>query len=266
MLIGFLVYAVIYGGLSSGPEVVLKSITQPFSSVANNVTDWVENQIDMLINADKYKEENELLKKQLSDMYGQVKDVDDLREENDQLRKIIDIKQDNKDFKLAPPCNIILRNASDVFKGFTVDRGLNDGIKIGDPVLTDIGLVGTVTDVTPAFSEVTTILSTGVHIGVTTVSGNIGGIIENNLIQAEDQKCLMSYIEKNSGIKVGDVVMTSGGSVFPAGIIVGEIVEIYDDSNGLSLHAVIKPSVDLTGITDCFVITSFYGQGVALEE
>ncbi|MCL2087516.1 MAG: rod shape-determining protein MreC [Oscillospiraceae bacterium] len=265
LLVGFLSYALIYGGASSIPEILLKSIVHPFSSAANSVSAWVEGRIDALVNADKYKAENEQLKIQLSQMLRQIKDVDDLQKENEQLKKIIDIKEDNEDFKIAPPGNIILRNAADVFKGFTIDRGTADGIKIGDPVVSDIGLIGVVRNVTPAFSEVMTILSTEVNIGVMSLSGSVVGIIENTLSVAADQKCLMSYIEMNSDIKVGDIMITSGGSVYPPGIIVGEVVEIFTDDNGLSLNAVIEPAVNLSALTEGFVIISFKGQGAVLE-
>jgi len=75
----------------------------------------------------------------------------------------------------------------------------------------------------------------------------------------------MSYIEMNSDIKVGDIMITSGGSVYPPGIIVGEVVEIFTDDNGLSLNAVIEPAVNLSALTEGFVIISFKGQGAVLE-
>ncbi len=72
----------------------------------------------------------------------------------------------------------------------------------------------------------------------------------------------MSYISKDSGIKVGEIVKSSAGVIFPGDLLIGRIKEIYDDENGLSVHSVIEPAVDVFSITDCVVITSFKGQGV----
>ena len=71
----------------------------------------------------------------------------------------------------------------------------------------------------------------------------------------------MSYINKNSSIVTGEPVLTSGGSVFPADMLIGTVKELYSDSNGLTLHAVIEPSEDVFSVTDVFVVTSFEGQG-----
>ena len=71
----------------------------------------------------------------------------------------------------------------------------------------------------------------------------------------------MSYISKNAIINEGEAILTSGGSVFPADIMIGTVKEIYADSNGLTLHAIIEPSEDILSVTDVFVITSFDGQG-----
>lgn len=50
--------------------------------------------------------------------------------------------------------------------------------------------------------------------------------------------------------------------LFPGNLLIGTVEKVYDDENGLSVHAVIKPAVDVRTITDCVVITDFKGQGV----
>ena len=52
------------------------------------------------------------------------------------------------------------------------------------------------------------------------------------------------------------------GVVFPGNLLIGTVSKVYDDENGLSVHAVIKPAVDVRTVTDCVVITDFKGQGV----
>ena len=47
--------------------------------------------------------------------------------------------------------------------------------------------------------------------------------------------------------------------------MVGTVVEIIDDANGLSKHAVVKPAVDVFSVTSVFVITDFDGKGVPFE-
>lgn len=265
LLFGLMIYAAVSAGVSTIPETFLKTITQPFVTAATSISSWVEDTLDKLVNADKYKRENEVLRRQLTEMYTQTMDKEEVDKENSRLKEMLNIAEERKDFEWSPPCSIIARSAVSVNGNFTINRGTNDGIKLYDPVFNEIGLVGIITKTAPTFSIVETILSTDIYIGVRTVENHVVGIIENDLKYTTERLCLMSYIEKGSRIKAGDMVVTAGGSTYPEGLILGQIKEIYNDDNGLSLHAVIEPAVDIFMITDVFVLTGFDGQGKSIE-
>ncbi len=261
LVFGFMIYAAIEGGNIIFPKSILETITQPFSNAATSISDWVEDALDTLVNAQKYKSENTELREKLNEMYEQIRDKEKTDEENARLREMLDIEARNPDYEWSAPCSVIARNANDIYGGFTIDKGTKDGIELRDPVFTTIGLVGMITEVSDHYSVVTTILSDRVTIGAITADNDVVGIIENNAFYSADGYCHMSYIVKNSHIDIGEAVLTSGGSVFPADMMVGTIKEIYSDANGLTLHAVIEPSEDIFSVTDVFVVTSFDGQG-----
>lgn len=265
LLLGLMIYAGVAAGASTVPEAILTTVTSPFVKLSTMITDWAENTVDKFVNADKYQQENEILRQQLSDMYKQIMDKDATDTENAQLREMLKIAQENKDFEWSAPCSVIARNANDLFGGFTIDRGSNDGIALYDPVFTNIGMVGMITEIAPTYAKVTTILSTEIEIGVTTSVDHTIGIIENDIKYSADEKCLMSYVSVDSPLKKGDVVVTSGGVVFPSGLIVGVVEEVYNDDNGLSVHAVITPAEDIFAITSVYVVTGFEGQGISTD-
>lgn len=262
LIFGILIYAAVSEGASTFPESVLNTITKPFIQLSTNISNWVEDSLDKFVNADKYKKENDELRSQLSIMYKEIMDKDKTDAENDQLKEMLKIKEEHEDFTYSPPCNIIAKNSNDIFGGFTIDRGSDDGIKLHDPVMTSEGLVGMISEIAPNYAKVTTILSSDINIGVYTSKEQVVGVIENNVKYADQDLSLMSYIDKESKISVGDMVVTSGGVVFPSMLLVGTVKEIYDDDNGLSVHAVIEPVVDVRSITSVTVITSFKGQGI----
>lgn len=261
LVFGFMVYAAVEGGNVIFPQSVLEIVTQPFSKTAASISDWVENTLDTFVNAQKYKEENIMLREKLNEMYSQIRDKEKTDEENAQLREMMDIAQRNPDYEWSAPCSVIARNANDVYGGFTINKGKNSGIELHDPVFTSIGLVGVITEVSDSYSVVTTILSTEVTVGAITAESDAVGIIENDVEYSINGYCLMSYINKNSELQIGEVVLTSGGSVFPSDLMIGTIKEIYNDSNGLTMHAVIEPSENIFNVTDVFVVTGFEGQG-----
>ena len=262
VVLGVVIYAAVSGGFSTVPETVISTITKPFVIASNAVSQWVEDTIDKFTNADRYKTENEELRNKLNEQYKQIIDLENVKNENDQLKQILKIKEENADFEFSPPCNIIARNTNDAYAGFTIDRGSDDGISLYDPVMTSNGLIGMVCEIAPNYAKVATILSDEINVGVMTFDSKVTGILDNDIKNANEGNCLMSYITKDSGIKDGEIVKSVAGVVFPGNLLVGTISKVYDDENGLSVHAVIKPAVDVRTVTDCVVITSFKGQGV----
>ena len=71
----------------------------------------------------------------------------------------------------------------------------------------------------------------------------------------------MTYIAPTVDIKVGDRIFTSGnGSIYPAGLLLGEVIEISADETTRTLSATIKPSVDFSdvnSINNLMVITGY---------
>lgn len=260
-LLGFLIYVAISAGASSLPKKFLETVSYPFVSLSTTVSDWMEDTIDKFVNADKYKQENELLKEQLADIYNNVMEKEELQKENEQLKDMLEISRENKDFKWSPPCSVTSRNAGDISGGFTINRGTNDGISLYDPVFTKTGLVGIVSEVSGGYSIVSTILSDNINIGVSGADSKALGIIENNLDSAYTGHCVMNYTNRDSGIEKGEIIVTSGSSFFPKGLLLGTVSEIVNDSNGLSVHVLIEPYVDVFSVSDVFVLTDFEGKG-----
>ena len=177
LVFGFMIYAAIAGNNVIFPRSILETVTQPFVSAGTYISDWAENTIDTIVNADKYKKENEELRLLLTEMYGQILDKNRTDEENEKLRSILGIAEENPDYEFSAPCQVIARNANDIYGGFTIDKGSSDGIKLYDPVITSIGLVGVVTELSAHYCTISTIISPDISIGVMTADKNIVGII-----------------------------------------------------------------------------------------
>ena len=261
LLLGFLIYVAIAAGASSLPKAFLETVSSPFVSLSTTVSDWMESTIDKFVNADKYKQENELLKEQLAEFYGSVLEKEELEKENSQLKDMLEISENNKDFKWSPPCSVTARNSADISGGFTINRGTNDGISLYDPVFTKTGLVGIISEVSGNYAIVSTVLSDDINIGVRGADSHALGIIENDLDSAYTGHCVMNYTGKNSGIEKDEIIVTSGSSFFPKDVLLGTVTDIINDSNGLSVHVQIKPFVDVFTVSDVFVLIDFDGKG-----
>ena len=260
LLAGFMIYAAA-SNAASLPELALRTITNPFARLSTTISSFVTSNVDKIVNADKYKSENEELRRLISDLRTQIVDIDELMTDNRLLREMLEISENNPDFEWPSNiCTISSWNASDVFLGFTINRGSNDGISLQDLVMTNVGVVGIITSVAPNYAGVSTILAPETEIGVLTSQGSVQGILQNDIIYAKDGLCRVSYIKGDAEISVGDLIITMGTGTYPPGQIIGEVVKIYNDPNGMSKHALIKPSVELLKLTNVFVITNFEGR------
>ncbi len=267
LLLGLMTYVAVAAGTQTLPEQIINTVTYPFVTAANAVSNGVNGFIDKLVNADSYKSQNDELRELVTQMYERTAEYEELQKENEQLREMLNLNQKHEDFKFSEPCSIIARNANDIYGGFTMNHGSSSGISLNDPVITSVGLIGRVTDIAPNYARVSTILSPQVNVGVYTQRTKTTGVLENNTATAEQELCLMSNILKDADITTGDVIVTSGQSgLFPEGIIVGTVKEVYDDPNGLSKHALIEPAEDCFKITSVYAVVDFDGKGLSFDD
>ena len=242
---------------------IFKPIRQLTSSISNKLT----GNIDVLANANDYRDENEELKKQISELYGELADYEDTKRELEELQKFIGIKEEHEDYSLSPPCTIIGRVTNDPFGSFIIDRGSKDDISLYDPVVTAEGLVGVITEIAPGYSTVRTLLSPELSVGGISIKSLDTGVVQGSIAHLKDGLCKMTYIDKTHDIKFGDVIVASGKSgLFPQGYLIGTVTETGREESGLSAYAIIKPFVDPESLTSVMVITDFDGQGEEYED
>lgn len=267
LLLGLMTYVAVAAGTQTLPEQIINTVTYPFVTAANAISNGVNGFIDKLVNADTYKSQNDELRELVTQMYERTADYEELQKENEQLREMLNLSKKHEDFKFSEPCSIVARNANDIYGGFTINHGSTSGISLNDPIITSVGLIGRVTDIAPNYARVSTILSPQVNVGVYTQRTKTTGVLESNTATAEQGLCLMSNILKDADINPGDVIVTSGQSgLFPEGLIVGTVKEVYDDPNGLSKHALIEPAEDSFKITSVYAVVDFDGKGLSFDD
>ena len=214
---------------------------------------------------DELLEENSELRDEINDLVSQVINYDDLKKENEILRKYYGIKDDNPDYKIAV-ANVIRRDPNDDFYGFTIDKGSRDKISVNDPVITDNGLVGWISEVNVTTSKVTTLLSPDAKVGAMDQKSRDSGIATGSISLSDDGLLELAVISADNKIKPGDIVITTGvGGVCPPDIVIGKVTKLDYDEYDTTPYAVIKPYEDLKSVGDVVVITSFEGQGVVEE-
>ena len=243
-----------------------------FSGAVNTVTKGLSTLTAGAASSDKSKEElekeNEQLKKENAELREQLVDYLDAKEENAKLiidgkevTKYYELKKENPSYDILP-AGVLRRDANDDFYSFTLDKGSTDNVEKNDPVITENGLIGWVSDVELTTCRVRTILSPDTKASAIDKKTSDNGIISGNAEYCDDNLTCLTKIAENNKIKVGDIVVTSGtGGVYPKNLIIGKVKELKFNSYDTTRYAVVEPYEDIRTVTSAAIITDFDGKG-----
>ncbi len=250
----------IIGSSFSPQNSALGSITSSvegfFQDISNSLSDFFSKfgaNNEMML-------ENSSLKAQVNELTSDLVGYEEAKQKNEMYQKYYGIKELHPDYVMEPAM-LISRNADDPYGSFNINKGSLQGVSLYDPVITDAGLVGYVSEVNSSFSKVTTIIDTAISLGGIDRRTRDAGVISGDLSLAEKGKTRLSNLLRSSGVATGDYIVTSGGGVFPEGILIGTVDSVHNEKYTTALYAVVSPVVDFNEIRDVMVLTYFTGQG-----
>jgi len=150
--------------------------------------------------------------------------------------------------------DVIAHEQSGIARHIIINRGTRDGIGIGMPVATDLGLVGRVVHVSANAAQVQLIndenSSVSSRLQTTRAEGSIIGQASGVL--------RMTFIDLDEDIIQSDLVITSGlGGNFPPDIVVGQVTSIRQFEFELFQEAEVRSLIDFDVLEFVLVITSF---------
>ncbi|MER2064015.1 MAG: rod shape-determining protein MreC [Alkalibacterium sp.] len=196
-------------------------------------------------------EENQRLKVEIDRIYERQAELNTLKDENSRLEEELELKQSLTDFRTISG-TVISRNPDNWVDQIIVDRGSQDGVEVGMPVMSGNGLIGRISETNPTSAKV--VLLTNIEHTSNQVSSEI--VMEDETVYGiisdfneNTNQLLMSQITSTVEISEGDLVSTSGlGGSIPRGLVIGEVEEVSMDSHGLAQQVYVKPSADFNNI------------------
>ena len=136
----------------------------------------------------------------------------------------------------------------------TIDRGSKDGVEKDMGVACGNGVVGVVYLVSDHYSIVMPVLNYHSRISCAIRRRGYFGYLkwqggDANIAYVED-------VPRHAKFKRGDWVETSGySSIFPPGVLVGKIIEVYNSRDGLSYRLKVQLTTDFGNVRDVCVIS-----------
>ncbi len=267
LLTGIMLYSIRSGSHTDRLSQVLQAVTSPFRRAASAIHGEVNERLDTYYEAKAYREENARLREQNAILNQQLIGYDDAIHERDALRDQLAIKEKHEDFVLSEPCKVLMPLTNDLTGGFQIDMGEEDGLTLNAPVICSAGLVGVITELSPHYATVTTILSPELSVGAVVLETGDSGIIEGDLKYAADGQVKMIYLDEDSTVKPHDLVITAGTSgLFPYGLPIGNVTETGIETTSLAQYAVVQPTAALSELDTVTVLLDFKGKGESVGE
>ncbi len=132
---------------------------------------------------------------------------------------------------------VIIHDPLEYFSQVTIIKGKEENINVGDLVVNEQGLVGTIGKVNSHTSIVELLPNKNTHIAV-----HIGDV--DALLESINGNLMIKNITRDDNIKVGSDIITSNYSLLDAGLLVGKVKEIHETNQNLSYEILVEPSVD----------------------
>lgn len=199
----------------------------------------------------------------------EVIQLDDLLEENNQLRRALQY-QEKSPLRLVA-ARLLSRKPSQWYNTIVIDKGARSGVVVDAPVIVPLGeeagLVGKVTEVIGPDSAVVLLLTDEMcQVSARLENSQDQGILSGQRGLLRSQPSLkLRYLSKEVVAKPGTKVFSSGvGELFPANLYLGEIMTL--EIGAIDAEAIVRPAVDFDHFDDFFVILPVPNEAVATPE
>ena len=200
--------------------------THPLQQAAHAPVDYLKDAGSYFSSIARFQDENARLKRAQLNGAETLLRTRQLEAENERLRKLLDVKgRQQANGRVAQ----ILYAARDPFsRRVIVDKGQQDKIVAGQPVVDDAGVVGQVTRVFPFVSEITLITDKDQAVPVQIVRNGLRSVV----FGLGNGQLELRFMPANADVQKGDLLVTSGlDGIFLPGFPVAKVVQIERDTS-----------------------------------
>jgi rod shape-determining protein MreC len=235
------------GEVLSPVEEGASRIFKPFSDLAG----WVGDVVDA-------KKQNKQLKAEVENLHGQLAQLATDKREAEQLRALVGLARVLPAGSHTVTARVIAHSPTVWYSTIQIDKGSNDGVRVNQPVLTAGGLAGKVVDTSGATARVALITDSSSAVSAEVMPKGVAGIVKPEI---GGKDLILDFIPKNSHLRSGQVVVTSGfrsgalESLFPRGIPIGKVGSVNQDELEIYQRVRVHPYADLRRMDFVQVVT-----------
>ena len=199
------------------------------------------------------RQRNTELEAEVSELQTQIIQLQQEVGETQSLRALLDFAQARTENRYRGAA-VIGRDPSPFLHYVIINRGSNDGIRRGMPVVTNQGLVGRIDAVIADAARVQLVTDPASTVNIRLQNAEV----EASLSGSVTGDVALDLIPQDTNIQPGDLVLTSGlGGGYPPDLIVGQVVNVRTRDFDLFQQATVQPVVDFNRLQIVLIIVNF---------
>ena len=199
------------------------------------------------------RQQNAMLEAEVASLQVQVIELQQQVTEAQVLSTLVDYARSRPENRYIAAA-VIARDPSPFMHYVIINRGSDDGLRRGMPVVTQQGLVGQVAAVTAGAARVQLINDPGSLINVLLQQSDA----EASLAGQMTGEITVEMIPQDANVQAGDLVVTSGlGGNYPPNLVIGQVSTVRTLPYDLFQSASVQPAVDFTRLEIVLVIINF---------
>ncbi len=239
-----------------------KSISHVIIPVQKGVTffgDWLTDRVDFVQNIGDLETMNIDLQDKVDQLTYENQILEQSKLELQRLRELQELDSRYADYPKTG-ARVIGKDPGNWYSVFTIDKGSDDGIAVDMVVLAGAGLVGKIIEVGPGYAKVRSIIDDNSSVSAIVARTNDLCTVRGDLTLFNEGYLAVDYISDEINLVLNDEITTSHlGTVYPPGILIGEVIKIEDNPTTLTQAAFINPYVDFKDLQEVLVINQQWG-------
>lgn len=251
-----LVFAIILLALSGYLAPISRMVLSPFVGLQARISERYQA-IQEFINAPgdlarlrqrtaELEAENSRLQIQLIELQQQVVEAE-------VLSTLVDYARTRSENRYTAAA-VIGYDTSPFLRYVIINRGSDDDLRRGMPVVTNQGLVGQIAAVTAKAARVQLITDPGSSVNVYLQQADTEAVLNGQLTGDVE----LDMIPQSANVQPGDLIVTSGlGGNYPPNIVVGQVTNVRKRDFDLFQTAGVQPAVDFKDLEIVLVIINF---------
>ena len=220
---------------------VVDNLVRPFywlTNIPGRVQEWGEANTEPRADIQK---DNARLKQESLIHRAQLQRMSELAAENLRLRQLLNATELLMDSVLVT--EVIGVSPSPQSHTVTIDRGGDDGVYVGQPILDAEGLMGQIVSVYDSHSVALLITDRSHALPVQVLRNGVRSIAEGT---SDYNRMTLRFVSPTSDIQEGDQLVSSGlGGRFPVGYPVGQVISIIQKPGKIFVDVEVDPSAEL---------------------